>query len=196
MKTEITINKDKLLAAYNGASDEQKRLLESMYGKDTFKSENVMDRIKTFEDACKELGDIHSFVVAFKIAEANGAFGPDIIAYLKLRIICAALNEGWKPIFDKEEYRYVPWFYIYSKDEYDALSKEEKDECRVVGRVARRSYNNSNTNGGVACVDVDDTASHADVSIGARLAFKTRELAEYCGRQFIDIWGDYLFSND
>ena len=48
MKTEITINKDKLLAAYNGASDEQKQLLESMYGKDTFKSENVMDRIKTF----------------------------------------------------------------------------------------------------------------------------------------------------
>lgn len=190
MKTEITIQKDKLLAAYNGASDEQKRLLESMYGKDTFKSENVMDRIKTFDDACKELGDIHSFVVAFKIAKVNGAFGPDIIAYLKLRIICAALNEGWKPKNDKDEHRYYPWFYIYSKDEYDALSDKEKKECFV---VARRSCYDSGTYGGVSYVDVVRTSSHASVGYGARLALKTRELAEYFGKQFIDIWADYLF---
>ena len=193
MKTEITINKDKLLAAYNGASDEQKRLLESMYGKDTFKSENVMDRIKTFEDAYYELGNEHQFVKSYE-NYVNTAMGEekDIIAYLKLRIICAALNEGWKPNFDKEECRYFPWFYIYSKDEYDALSEGEKEECRV----ARRSYSSSLTDGGVAYVLVSYSASVANVSDGARLAFKTRELAEYCGRQFIDIWGDYLFSND
>ena len=183
-----------MLAAYTGASDEQKKLLEAMFGKDTFKSENVMDRIKTFEDACKELGDIHAFVAAFKIAEVNGAFGPDIIAYLKLRIICAALNEGWKPKFDREEYRYYPWFYIYSKDEYDALSEEEKEKCCVVSRVARRSGDYSDTVGGVAFVFVSSAASNGYVNVGSRLAFKTRELAEYCGTQFIDIWVDYLFS--
>lgn len=185
MKTEITINKDKLLAAYNGASDEQKKLLEAMFGKETFKQRNVMERIKTFEDACKELGDIHSFVVAFKIAEAHGAFGPDIIAYLKLRIICAALNEGWKQNFDGEEYRYYPWFYIYSKDIYDGLSDDEKEDVHF--------FDVQFTDGGVAYVSVG-TASDASVNYGSRLALKTRELAKYCGRQFIDIWGDYLFS--
>lgn len=175
METEITIQKDKLLAAYNGASDEQKSLLEAMFGKETFKSENVMDRIKTFEDACKELGNEHPFVKSYE-KYVNIARGEenDIIAYLKLRIICAALNEGWKPNFDKEECRYFPWFYIYSKDEYDALSEGEKEECLV----ARRSSFGSSSAG------------------GSRLAFKKRELAIYCGTQFTDIWADYLFSND
>lgn len=191
MKTEITINKDKLLAAYNGASDEQKRLLESMYGKDTFKSKNVMDRIKTFEDACGELGEYHSLVAAFRIAEANGAFDSHIIAYLKLRIICATLNEGWKPKIYTDEFRYYPWYYIYSKDEYDDLSDEEKKECFVISR--RYSYDSIAVDR-VAYVLIIYKASYADVYNGSRLAFKTRELAEYCGRQFIDIWGDYLCS--
>ena len=30
--------------------------------------------------------------------------------------------------------------------------------------------------------------------IGARLAFKTIELALYAARQFVDIWADYMFS--
>lgn len=193
METEITIQKDKLLVAYNGASDEQKSLLEAMFGKETFKSENVMDRIKTFEDACKELGNEHPFVKSYE-KYVNIARGEenDIIAYLKLRIICAALNEGWKPNFDKEECRYFPWFYIYSKDEYDALSEGEKEECLF----ARRSSYGSSSAGGVACVSVDYTASDGGVAGGARLAFKKRELAIYCGTQFTDIWADYLFSND
>lgn len=192
MKTEITIPKDKLLAAYNGASDEQKRLLESMYGKDTFKSKNVMDRIKTFEGACVELGIEHPLVKSYeKYVNIASGEGKDIIAYLKLRIICAALNEGWKPKNDKDEHRYYPWFYIYSKDEYDALSDKKKKECFV---VARRSCSYSGADGGVAYVNVYDSVSIASVNFSARLAFKKRELAIYCGTQFTDIWVDYLFS--
>ena len=191
MKTEITINKDKLLAAYNGASDEQKQLLESMYGKDTFKSENVMDRIKTFEDACKELGDIHSFVVAFKIAEANGAFGPDVIAYLKLRIICAALNEGWKPQFTEDEYRWYPLFTLWKEEELKDKSEEWK-AGKKLWLFGGSSLNASAC--GLASAGSSGAWTNSDSDDSARLAVKSEELADYFGKQFIDIWADFLFA--
>ena len=191
MKTEITINKDKLLAAYNGASDEQKQLLESMYGKDTFKSENFMDRIKTFEDACKELGDIHSFVVAFKIAEANGAFGPDVIAYLKLRIICAALNEGWKPQFTEDEYRWYPLFTLWKEEELKDKSEEWK-AGKKLWLFGGSSLNASAC--GLASAGSSGAWTNSDSDDSARLAVKSEELADYFGKQFIDIWADFLFA--
>lgn len=191
MKTEITINKDKLLAAYNGASDEQKQLLESMYGKDTFKSENVMDRIKTFEDACKELGDIHSFVVAFKIAEANGAFGPDVIAYLKLRIICAALNEGWKPQFTEDEYRWYPLFTLWKEEELKDKSEEWK-AGKKLWLFGGTPYHSSAC--GLASAGSSGAWTNSDSDDSARLAVKSEELADYFGKQFIDIWADFLFA--
>ena len=149
---------------------------------------NIIERIKTFDDACAELGDKHPLVNQYMLI--SGAYKGeeqtnDVIAYLKLRIITAVFNQGWKPNFKEEEYQYYPWFCIYSKNEYDALSKAEKEECRII----RHSDNSSNA--GVAYVYSDYTVSD---NSGSHLALKTRELAEYCGRQFMDIWGDYLFS--
>ena len=63
------------------------------------KPKDVTERIKTFEDACEELGNDHPFVRTYNeyarnISEENKN-DVDIIAYLKLRIIVAALNEGY-----------------------------------------------------------------------------------------------------
>ena len=48
--------------------------------------------------------------------------------------------------------------------------------------------------GGVAYVNADHGSSYTGSVFGSRLAFKTRELAEYCGKQFIDIWEKVLFA--
>lgn len=189
MNNQITIQKENILNAYNQASGEQKELLENMFGKDMFQPKDIKERVKTFEDAVSVLGNDNQAVIDYyAIAEATCT--EDIIAFAKLRVIAEALNEGWKPKFDGEEYRYYPWFYIYSKDEYDALSEEEKEECRVVGR----SYFSSYASGGLVFASAGDSFSYSSTGYGSRLAFKTRELAEYCGRQFIDIWQDYLFA--
>lgn len=148
------------------------------------KPKNVMERIKTFEDACNELGIDHNEWMQDKKELGLEA---DVIAYLKLRIIAAALNEGWKPQFTTDEYRYFPWFYLYTQSEIDEMSEEEKS------RVVYRSYNSANANGGVAVAYTDNDSSYAYTGIGSRLAFKTRELAEYAGRQFVEIWADYVF---
>ena len=91
----------------------------------------VTERVKTFEDAVRELGDEHPFVKEWHLGDGLSA---DLEAYLKLRIIAAALNEGWEPKFTTDEYRYFPWFVLYTEEEYNELSDEDKS------RVVPRSY--------------------------------------------------------
>lgn len=148
------------------------------------KPQNVMERVKTFKDACNELGIEHDKWVQDK---KDLGLEADVIAYLKLRIIAAALNEGWKPQFTTDEYRYFPWFCLYTQSEIDEMSEEDKS------RVVYRSDYNAYAHGGVAYASTNYDSSYTFTSIGSRLAFKTRELAEYAGRQFVEIWADYVF---
>lgn len=156
----------------------------------------VTERIKTFEDACNELGEDNLMVRVYQtlIARAGKTeqslaewMGKDVVAFLKLRIITEALNEGWHPKFTEDEYRYYPWFYIYTKEEYDNFSEEEKRRC--VGRANAYAY----ASGGLVYSNADYASSCSSASAGVRLAFSTRELAEYAGKQFIDIWADFVF---
>lgn len=156
----------------------------------------VTERIKTFEDACNELGEDNLMVRVYQtlIARAGKTeqslaewMGKDVVAFLKLRIITEALNEGWHPKFTEDEYRYYPWFYIYTKEEYDNFSEEEKRRC--VGRAS----SNALANGGLVYSLASYASSCSYSNHGVRLAFSTRELAEYAGKQFIDIWADFVF---
>lgn len=190
MKDKVSIKKEYVLNAYKHASEEQKALLESMFGKDMFQPKNIMERVKTFEDACEVLGEDHQYVLAYRewmrISYANCK---DISAYLKLRIICAALNEGWKPTFSDDECTYYPWFFFYTKDEYDELDEDVKKECHIIGRL----HKTLSQNGGIVFVSSINASSNTYSHYGFMIAFKTLELAKYCGKQFIDIWVDYLF---
>ena len=161
----------------------------------------VTERIKTFEDACNELGEDHPVVSVYDalVSRANGEqslaewMGKDVVAFLKLRIIADTLNEGWHPKFTEDECRYYPWFYIYTKEKYDNFSEEEKH--RRVGSVVYRGCNYACAYGGVSSASADYDASYADASVGSHLAFSNRDLAEYAGKQFIDIWTNLFFDN-
>lgn len=54
----MTLNVDKknVLKAWREADNKGKQMLENLYGKEIFANQNVMDRIKTFEDAMEETG--------------------------------------------------------------------------------------------------------------------------------------------
>lgn len=186
----LNINKENVLNAYGTATDEQKAMLEIIFGKDTFKPKNIMERIKTFKDACNELGSNHPLVLAYQntnlrdedVADKN----KDIIAYLKLRIIVAALNEGWEPQFIPGEYRWSPYFILYTKDEIEEMDEETR------ARVVYRSNNYANADGGVSYANAVYDSAYVSAFIGSRLAFKTDELAEYAGKQFIEIYADFM----
>ena len=181
---EISINQkqqNELTAVYTQLNDEQKAVLNEIFGEDTFKPKDIRDRVKNFEDACTVLG-----IDPDEWKKRHLMFDKDVLAYLKLRVISKALNEGWYPKFTEDERRYYPWFYIITKEEYDNLSAEEKRRC--VGRA----FNYASASGGLVYAYAYLASSYSNAFYGARLAFSNYDLAVYAGKQFIDIWADFV----
>jgi hypothetical protein len=90
---------------YGDAAPELKTILEENFGK-VFFSQKITDRVKSFEDACKELG-IQVCDVYTTYDEA------DEVAYKQLKTIAKALNEGWTPDWNNDnQQKWWPWFYL------------------------------------------------------------------------------------
>jgi hypothetical protein len=70
----------------------------------------IMDRIKTFEDACKETG-IYPSELSVSGEGITDDHMKGIAAFHKLTIIAKALNGDWTPDWNNSsEYKYYPWF--------------------------------------------------------------------------------------
>lgn len=183
----------KILTNYPQISKEQViNEMTKAFGEEALKSQDIKERIKTFEDAVNAIGEDHPIVAQYKTI--NSAFKEadnnlHLFAYTRLAIIAEALNEGWRPEYTEDEYRYYPWFGLYTQEEYDDMDDEDKERCRFVGR----SYSNASASGGLVYANADGGSAYSSANIGSRLAFKSRELAIYCGKQFIEIWINYLF---
>ena len=148
----------------------------------------VTERIKTFEDAVLATG------MTLPFDDNQLSYLPkDVVAYMKLGIIAAALNGLTEdtidefPKFTDDEYRHYPWFYLYTQEQIDKMDEEKKKKLWLFGGssnygaycVLAYAYSNLAWSKSVAC-------------ISARLAVKSEELAKYFGQQFIDIWSDYV----
>ena len=192
----IEIKKSNVLASYEEArkagANGYMQFLENLFGKELFKPKNVMERVKTFDDALKELGDDNQLVKEYYERwqlVGDKDVSKDYVAYLKLRIITAALNEGWEPEFIPGERRWAPYFLLYTKEEYEKLN----DDVRA--RVVYRSNINANANGGVSYANANHDSANVNADVGSRLAFKSEKLAEYAGMQFLDIYADFMLPN-
>jgi hypothetical protein len=123
----------------------------------TFKDKpkgKIIDRIKTFEDACNEL-NMNPYIQFF------ASDSSDEVAYKKLKIIIQAINEGWKPNWnDSNERKWYPYF---------------------TARPSGFGFSNST-------YDYWHTGTHC----GSRLCIETKEKAEYIGKQFEDIYNEFL----
>lgn len=143
----------------------------------------VTERIKTYEDAWKSLGYENDPLLGKVPVDG----GEDIFAYLKLRIIVKALNEGWEPQFTTDEYRWYPWFYLYTQEEIDKMDEAKKKRLVLFGGPA--------LNGSYCGLVFAGSVSAWSASrsyFGSRLALKSEELADYCGKQFAEIWADFV----
>ena len=101
------------------------------------------------------------------------------------------INKSVKlPVFEHKAKGLIdPQVKKYTKEEYDKMDEDDKKRCRFVGR----SNNDASANGGLVFADASYGSAYSSTDIGSRLAFKSRDLAIYCGKQFIDIWINYLF---
>lgn len=149
----------------------------------------ITERVKTFEDACRELGEDNHLVEQYRVIEENADFtsdGHDIFTYLKLRIIAAALNEGWEPQFTEDEWRWYPLFTLLTEEELSELSEEWKADQHL---ISTGDY--SGDYAGFAYAYSDSAPSDTTTYFGSRLCFKSEALATYCGKQFISLWADF-----
>lgn len=187
----IDFTPEQLVAFYRSTSTDGRKAVKEALGEQFSEALPATERVKTYEDAVWELGNDHPLVEAASSAEwrFTNSEDKDIIAYLKLRVIVAALNDGWKPQFVPGELRWYPWYELISKDEYDAMSEDEKQECRCVGR----SLNNAFAYGGLVCSGANYASSYSLASGGSRLAFKSEALAEYAGKQFAELFANFCF---
>lgn len=187
----MEIKKENLVAAYNTADESGKKMLQALFPEAQFETPQTADnrpvteRIKTFADAAKAVGinDPEDWEDGYSDVE------PDILAYFKLRIIVQALNEGWKPQFTTEEWRYYPWFWLYTEQEIEDMDEDEKNDRRMMN-----TGDYVTDYAGFADASSNGVPSYSTAYFGSRLCLKTPELATYCGKQFIGIWADYLLT--
>ena len=158
----LQIKKENAIKAYNSGCNDVKTVLSNLFGKETFVSKNIMDIVKTFDDARDAIG-IKSTPTSCGNIKTNPLSAGDLKssdAYLKLIVIARALNEGWTPDWgNSNQYKYYPWFDLSSG-------------C------------------GLSCDDFGYLRS--DSLVGSRLCFKSRELAEYAGKQFIELYKEFF----
>ena len=88
---------------------------------------------------------------------------PDEIAYVKLKLIAKALNEGWTPDWSNGEWdKWYPWF--------------KMDDSSSAGRFPFH----------------DAVSRYSSSIVSSRLCFKSKDLATYAGTQFLDIYKDFF----
>jgi hypothetical protein len=128
------------------------------------KAKPIQDRVKSYEDACA-VKDITPLTIE------NFSFLPEnqqkaALAYHKIHTIAEVLNEGeifsWQPDSD---WKYYPWF---DMETYGDAPAGSGFSYGGYGLGRSRSF------------------------VGARLCYRTSELAKYAGTQFLDIYRDLM----
>lgn len=128
----------------------------------------ITERVKTYEDACRVLGDQHPLVSQCRrlIAIGESSITKDLLAYAKLRVITTALNEGWHYGESKENSEGVMgsrYFPIYSTASFEDKYLKELDTTFV----RKCNYD-------------------------LKLSLKSKYLAEYVSTQFRSLLSDYI----
>ena len=118
---------------------------------------DIKERIKNFGDVLKYHGiTMSEFMLRY------GDLKLDEQAYIQLKMIASALNEGWTPDWENGKWdKYYPWF--------------------VMGSAS-----------GVGFSFGDYDRWHSRSGVSSRLCFKSAELAKYAGNQFLEIYKIFM----
>jgi hypothetical protein len=148
----LTIELNTARKLYDSAPDFFKEQLEAAFTRDALRKKKFTE-IRTFEDACDALSiDPDAVCVATDTK--------DEAAYKKLKVVIAAINQGWTPDWNNSNQRkWWPYFVLSSGFGFSLPGYR---------------------------YDI------ADSRVGSRLCFETSEKAEYAGKQFTDLYKDFL----
>lgn len=193
MKT-IEVTEKEVKAAFDVAkTEEMKNVLKALFCKDEEGKPNLDDytTIKTYEDACEALSVEPIFNEPNPIMNLYGVeyeVEPHIIALMKLETISRALwGKDWMPEPDASGSKlfYYPVFALYTQQEIDNMNEDER------GGLLSAAANTGAT-AGFGFLNTANRSSLASAHNGFRLCQETREKALYFGKQFLELWAEYL----
>ncbi len=125
-----------------------------------------IENLKTFEDACKVLKlDAKSVIPDFSCYPKNDR--KSMVAHAKLVIIVKAANK------------------------IENGGKQWKPNWKDANEYKYEIWFDMGSSASGFSYDVYDYWN-ADSIVGSRLCFKSRELAEYAGKQFVDVYRDFM----
>ena len=148
--------------------------------------EYSFESIKTFADACAKLG-----INADAFNVCNGV-DPQVQrqaqALYKLLIIQKAMNNGvWR---DKDGWSYYPYWVLYSKEEMERMSEDEKQR-KGIKQLLSCAFANSAGYAGVRCASAVTRGAHTATDYGFPLCFNSEVAALYVANQFESLFFDY-----
>lgn len=193
MKT-IEVTEKEVKAAFDVAkTEEMKNVLKALFCKDEEGKPNLDDytTIKTYEDACEALSVEPIFNEPNPIMNLYGVeyeVEPHIIALMKLETISRALwGKDWTPEPDAEGSKnfYYPVFALYTQQEIEDMDEDERG-----GLLSASAHLGATA--GFGYLHTTNRSSSAPASSGFRLCQETREKALYFGKQFLELWAEYL----
>jgi hypothetical protein len=115
MKT-LQLEKSDAIKIYPSAPEELKKILICTFGKECF-SGNIIDRIKTFEDALEAADEEDRKSYEMSIV---GMDSPDELAYKQLKLIAKVLRGNWLPDWSNSgEGKWWPFFKFSSGSGFD-----------------------------------------------------------------------------
>ena len=113
---------------------------------------------------------------------------PHIIALMKLETISRALwGKDWMPEPDASGSKlfYYPVFALYTQQEIENMNEDERGGLLSAGA-------DCGAGAGFGCLRASTRSSYALAYNGFRLCQETREKALYFGKQFLELWAEYL----
>ena len=193
MKT-IEVTEKEVKAAFDVAkTEEMKNVLKALFCKDEEGKPNLDDytTIKTYEDACEALSVEPIFNEPNPIMNLYGVeyeVEPHIIALMKLETISRALwGKDWMPEPDASGSKlfYYPVFALYTQQEIENMDEDERGGLLSAG-AGHGAY------AGFGFLYTYARSSYADAYSGFRLCQEDSEKAKYFGKQFLELWAEYL----
>ena len=142
--------------------------------------------IKTFEDACKRIGVSSESLLVDSLGDTEAFLQAN--ALYKLLIIQKAINNGkWR---DEDGWSYYPYWVLYSKEEMERMSEEEKQR-KGIKQLLSCAFADSAEYSGVRCANTYGRGAFSSTYCGFPLCFNSEEAALYAAKQFEDLFFQY-----
>lgn len=134
-KSSIEVSEDLIQEGYNAADDDQKKLIRKYF--DIKVPEDLFNKIKTYSDVCKELGEKEK-----------------TSSYDKIKQIQRLFNGDWKADWlNPNQYKYYPYFerasggwrfsdslYLYGSSDAEVAYYKDEKTASFVGKTLLNIY--------------------------------------------------------